>query len=772
MKTTSILFFLLLIFSAGWSQVFPEKGVVFSDTEVPKIYVTLHADSLAKLLKPENRYSDHEYPASMTFVSSQGTEVIDNVGFRLRGNTSRDSGKKSFKISFNTFDSGRKFHGLEKMNLNGEHNDPSIVRAKLAFDLMQNAKVPASRSNHVELYVNNEYKGLYMNVEHVDEEFVEARFGNKNGNLYKCLYPSTLSYLGTNADLYKFNSGSIRAYDLKTNNQKDDYSDLANFINVLNNTNPSEFPQKLEPIFNVNSFLKYLVVEILTAHWDGYSYNKNNFYLYKNTATGKFEFIPYDLDNTFGIDWFSVDWAIRNIYNWQASENRPLTYRILQNQVYKDRFSFYMNQVLSQFYSNQKLDTRIDFLKNMITLSSQNDTYRKLDYGWTMTDFSNSYTQAIGNHVKYGVKNFIAYRNNSAKSQLVLNDIAPIVSQVKNTKPAVNQNLTISAFVEDEDFPLNVMLYYQINGGALQTLSMKDDGVGSDSFAQDNIYSANITQPLASYGVVSYYISANDSKTHTTREPAAGFYTATIPQESELKLFINEFMAGNSLSVKDNFGEYEDWIEIYNAGSSPIWLGDKYLTDTISEPDKWQMPNKYIYPGEFLVFWADDDLLQGEMHTNFKLRLEGEEIALFDNVQSAYAPIDYVRFGIQDLDISKGKTGDGEGEMRYFIRATPGYSNLKTNVENDNFIEIIQVFPNPVYDILNVNIKSTEVQNVSISITDVLGKCVFQNTTSNLSICLNLRLLDINSGMYILNITGSDFFDKKIIDYNKKVILK
>ena len=95
-------------------------------------------------------------------------------------------------MSFNTFYGGRKFHGVEKMNINGEHNDPSIIRSKISFDLFKNAVVPAPRSNHVELYINDEYKGLYINVEHIDEEFVESRFGNKTGNLYKCLYPATL----------------------------------------------------------------------------------------------------------------------------------------------------------------------------------------------------------------------------------------------------------------------------------------------------------------------------------------------------------------------------------------------------------------------------------------------------------------------------------------------------------------------------------------------------------------------------------------------------
>ena len=64
---------------------------------------------------------------------------FDQVGFRLRGNTSRYAQKKSFKVSMNTF-SNLKFLGLEKLNLNGEHNDPSIIRSKLCWDIFRDFK--------------------------------------------------------------------------------------------------------------------------------------------------------------------------------------------------------------------------------------------------------------------------------------------------------------------------------------------------------------------------------------------------------------------------------------------------------------------------------------------------------------------------------------------------------------------------------------------------------------------------------------------------------
>ena len=70
------------------------------------------------------------------------------------------------------------------------------------------------------LYINEEYRGLYINVEHVDEEFLKKRFKHDHGNLWKCTYPADLADLGDNPESYKFTpswNGEQRVYELKTN---------------------------------------------------------------------------------------------------------------------------------------------------------------------------------------------------------------------------------------------------------------------------------------------------------------------------------------------------------------------------------------------------------------------------------------------------------------------------------------------------------------------------------------------------------------------------
>ena len=104
-------------------------------------------------------------------------------------------------------------------------------------------------------------------------------------------------------------------------------------------------------------YLKTLAAEMIIGHWDGYAFNKNNYYLYQQPSSGKFVFIEYDMDNTFGIDWFGIDWANRNLNNWHSND-RPLVERLLSYPFYKDLFNSY----LSQIFNNLNVSSNILYI--------------------------------------------------------------------------------------------------------------------------------------------------------------------------------------------------------------------------------------------------------------------------------------------------------------------------------------------------------------------------------------------------------------------------
>ena len=100
-------------------------------------------------------------------------------------------------------------------------------------------------------------------------------------------------------------------------------------------------------------------------------------------------------------------------------------------------------------------------------------------------------------------------------------------------------------------------------------------------------------------------------------------------------LRISEFLASNSEGLEDEDGDSSDWIEIHNTHpTDPVDLGGLGLTDDDSKPDKWTFPSPTILNGDsYLVVFASNKeraVAGAELHTNFKLKADGEYVGLYD----------------------------------------------------------------------------------------------------------------------------------------------
>ena len=741
---------LLCSFSVIGQSLFPNPGILFNNQVVPRIDIEISEGNLSTIFTSGNEESDDHFPVTFYFDDGEFKDTMPNVGFRLRGNTSRYSRKKSFKLSFNTFEKGRKWQGVEKINLNGEHNDPTVSRARFCFNLLREMGVPAPRANHVQLYINGIYAGLYANIEHIDEEFVDSRFGNNDGNLYKCTWPADMNYLGDDPDLYKYLKGDERAYDLKRNEEEDDYSDLANLIDVLNNTPVDELPCAIEPIFNIDILLKSIVFDILSGNWDGPLFNKNNFYLYNNEETGRIEYIPFDLDNTFGIDWFSIDWATRNMYIWgHPDEPRPLYWRILEVPEYLNRFSFFMDQTIQNIFTEQNLFPKLDFIRDQVAPFIEADPFYSLDYGFDMEDFMKGFDEMVPfNHTKRGIKEFISLRHESTKVQLPPIDYIPYLKDVHVEQVSTSLEFTIQVQVEEDNALEKVEFCFKTNSeGAFQCVELRDDGNYPDSLRGDGIYGAAV---MIEKPEIFYYIQALDDSGQSGIFPACGNINREVVQASDRTLAINEFMASNDTTIADEFGEFDDWLEIHNYGEESLQLGGLYLSDNFNNPTKWAFPDTSIDAGGFMIVWTDDDSTQGPLHTTYKLSAGGEYIGIFDSDENSNALIDGVEFGEQVTDQAIGRIPNGTGEFQ-LVEATPGSSNEPiTSIFAIDDIDIsYSIGPNPTSQ--TISLISNEIMDraLHVYISDAFGRQVFNGPWQN---SLDIDMSGLSQGMYFLYI--------------------
>ncbi len=146
-----------------------------------------------------------------------------------------------------------------------------------------------------------------------------------------------------------------------------------------------------------------------------------------------------------------------------------------------------------------------------------------------------------------------------------------------------------------------------------------------------------------------------------------------------IPLVINEFMArNNSLTgIHDEWGDYDDWIEIYNYGEDAIDIGGMWVTDNLDTGPRWQIPRgnpavTTIASGGYLLIWADNETGEGALHVPFALDGGGEDIGLYDADRNL---IDSIGFGSQQQNKSYGRLPDGSASWHIFDSPTPRRPN-------------------------------------------------------------------------------------------------
>jgi hypothetical protein len=160
---------------------------------------------------------------------------------------------------------------------------------------------------------------------------------------------------------------------------------------------------------------------------------------------------------------------------------------------------------------------------------------------------------------------------------------------------------------------------------------------------------------------------------------AGGQWTYELnPSLADGDVVINEFLAVNNAGLRDEDGDYADWIELHNRGSEPVNLAGWSLTDDRNDRERWVFPSVTLLPGSHLVIFASgkDRKPAGgaPLHTNFKLSGLGEFLGLFNAEvpRQAVMTLDPA-YPEQRGDISYGV--GSEGQLSYFETPTPGAVN-------------------------------------------------------------------------------------------------
>jgi len=297
-----------------------------------EVWDKMSSDYNTKITKDESSYRDCK-------IVLDGN-TLAHVGIRFKGESSykhQTNRKKSFKLKFNEFSKTGNYQGYRKVNLNNQFKDPTFMREKLMLDILNSENIPSATSSFCEVYFNEEFLGLYLLVEEINNDFLVKHFNNKKGNLINGKPNGFLNNESVESDKIEYN------YKRKNHRSRKSFKKLKKLVHRLNAPIDSNYVHNLNHIFDVELCLKNWAINNVFVNVDAFNMHfPHNYLLYFDKRTKKAKWIGYDFNYSFGC------WS--NSLNLKQMEQFDLFYA--ENPVVKKVLSIDENLT---FYSNYAL---------------------------------------------------------------------------------------------------------------------------------------------------------------------------------------------------------------------------------------------------------------------------------------------------------------------------------------------------------------------------------------------------------------------------------
>ena len=426
-----------------------------------------------------------------------GGALFTSTTFSLvnSGQMTKYSPKRSWKVDLDPGQDDDRIVGMARLNLKAMYNDPSQMREALAWRLFAAAGVPSPRHTYAMLTINGAYCGLHSLIEQIDKRFLGDRFGdNRHGNLYKAYCGSlgcaTLEHRrgsdGDDSGRQYHTSGhqDDQTYRLKTNGHDPvaSYDDLATFVRVINGVGlpggdgrfqTDAFRGEVERVFDVKTFLRWAGVNLLLGSWDNYFASPANYYLYNGGQAGRagefgtdpyFTFLPWDYDNSFGIDYFGTSWQYSDLLDWAAitkqywyrdghrnhTSRLPMVRNLFANPDFAQYYLDHLEYLLDTHFNPQAICAQMgtpdgDGLWQRVSQAAYLESDSPHGAPFTGRQFTNDevflagYAQnelRHGNACVQGIYHYVKMRSDSALAQL---------QQLRHTYPAGASGATFPA---------------------------------------------------------------------------------------------------------------------------------------------------------------------------------------------------------------------------------------------------------------------------------------------------------------------------------------
>lgn len=309
---------------------------VFARPDITMLTLEIAPGELAKLVANAREY------VRCRLVEQDGATWQD-VAVKLKGaaGSFRElNDKPAFTLNIDKFRKKQSFHGLQKLHLNNSVQDETYLHEWLCAGLFREAGVAVPRVTHARVFLNERDLGLYVLKEGFDRRFLSRHFAADDGNLYDGGFCQDID-----ADLERDAGKGV-----------DDFSDLHALRDACGVSEPEQRWQQIAERLDVDAFLTFAAMELMTCHWDGYCRQKNNYRLYFDATSHKAFFLPHGMDQMFGDPGASI-------------LERPgaiVASAVMQNPEWREKFRDRIRKLLPLFHPPAKLLGQVDLMEPRI----------------------------------------------------------------------------------------------------------------------------------------------------------------------------------------------------------------------------------------------------------------------------------------------------------------------------------------------------------------------------------------------------------------------
>lgn len=231
-------------------------------------------------------------------------ETLRDVGIRYKGNGtylgSMNSDKRPFKLDFNRFVKGQKFHGLKTLNLHNQVADPTYLREVLGYAAAREAGLPAPRTAYARVYVrvpgrfDETFLGLYTLVEQVNDDFLQNWYGTRKGLLLKPGSRESWNFRGDDWAAYE------KPLNVQENGSAADRAKAIAFIKLLHEADDATFAKEAPNYLDLDNTALFLAWQAGMVNADSIFTVGQNYYAYLEPKSGRLHWWVWDLDQSWG----------------------------------------------------------------------------------------------------------------------------------------------------------------------------------------------------------------------------------------------------------------------------------------------------------------------------------------------------------------------------------------------------------------------------------------------------------------------------------------